>query len=121
MCFISFWRALFGISALQNYVQHISSTYQLFASEQSVSKYSRGVHAADGSGPPPWVAFGKRIVKNFTELQKFKALKDPEGKEKVDGEFENQRKQVVKELSKEANLKASSFIRVLHYLLNFFQ
>lgn len=40
-------------------------------------------------------------------MQKFKALKDPEGKEKVDGEFENQRKQVVKELSKEGNLKAS--------------
>lgn len=80
----------------------------MFSFDQSVSKYSRAVHAADGSGPPPWVPFGKRIVKNHTEMQKFKALKDPEGKEKVDGEFENQRKQVVKELSKEGNLKASS-------------
>ena len=83
--------------------------------EQSVSKYSRGVCAADGSGPPPWVPFGKRIVKNETEMQKFKSLKDPEGKEKIDGEFENQRKQAVKELSKEGNLKVMHTMS--HYLI----
>lgn len=89
----------------------------MFSNGQSISKYSRGVCAADGSGPPPWVPFGKRIVKNHAEMQKFKALKDPEGKEKVDGEFENQRKQVVQELSKEGNLKASC--RSLYCLLTF--
>lgn len=90
--------------------EHISYNliYLFSPAEQSVSKYSRGVCAADGSGPPSWVPFGKRIIKNQTEMQKFKALKDPEGKEKVDGEFENQRKQVVKELSKEGNLKVST-------------
>ncbi|XP_050718336.1 tudor domain-containing protein 3-like isoform X1 [Eriocheir sinensis] len=91
-----------NITVIGGTVQELYDKWKLSA---SVSKYSRGVCAADGSGPPSWVPFGKRIVKNQTEMQKFKALKDPEGKEKVDGEFENQRKQVVKELSKEGNLK----------------
>lgn len=64
--------------------------------------------ATDGSGPPPWVAFGKRIVKDPKEMQQFKALQDPTtGKEKTDDEFENQRKQAVKELAKEGNLKVN--------------
>lgn len=91
-----------NISVIGGTVQELYEKWKLSA---SVSKYSRGVCAADGSGPPPWVPFGKRIVKNPTEMQKFKSLKDPEGKEKTDGEFENQRKQVVKELSKEGNIK----------------
>lgn len=91
-----------NITVIGGTVQELFDKWKLSA---SVSKYSRAVHAADGSGPPPWVPFGKRIIKNPTEMQKFKSLKDPEGKEKVDGEFENQRKQAVKELSKEGNLK----------------
>ena len=50
-------------------------------------------------------------------MQKFKSLKDPEGKEKTDGEFENQRKQVVKELSKEGNIKVMNKVGIVYILL----
>ncbi|CAL4137031.1 unnamed protein product, partial [Meganyctiphanes norvegica] len=59
----------------------------------------------DGSGPPPWVAFGKHINKNYEELNKFKALKDPQVKKEEEDEFESQRKQTVQELAKEGTNK----------------
>ena len=67
------------------------------------------VRAADGSGPPPWVPFGKMINnKVYDDGRNFKALKDVESKDK-DGEFENQRKQAVQELAKEAGSKVIYF------------
>ncbi|XP_042871537.1 tudor domain-containing protein 3-like [Penaeus japonicus] len=84
----------------------VEELYEKWRLSQSVSKYSRNVRAADGSGPPLWVPFGKRILKDQAEMRQFKALKDKEGeKDKEDDEFENQRKQTVKELAKEGASK----------------
>ncbi|XP_071551516.1 uncharacterized protein [Panulirus ornatus] len=91
-----------NISVIGGTVQELYEKWKLSA---SVSKFSRVVRAADGSGPPPWVPFGEHIVKDHREMQKFKALKDSNSKEKEDTEFENQRKQAVKELAKEGNVK----------------
>ena len=70
--------------------------------------YNRIVRATDGSGPPAWVPFGKRIEKkNAEDVRHFKALKDGAVKDKDNDEFESQRKQAVKELAKEGHGKVN--------------
>ena len=60
---------------------------------QGVSKYNRIVSLSDGSGPPPWVPFGKAIVIN--KNKNFKAL----DKKDTKPELENERKQAVQALT----------------------
>ncbi|KAK4305847.1 hypothetical protein Pmani_022289 [Petrolisthes manimaculis] len=104
-----------SLTILGGTVQELFDKWKLSV---SVSKFSRLLRASDGSGPPPWVAFGKRIsadhLPNPKDVHQFRALlRDPnangaggaDAKDRQDDEFENQRKQVVKELAKEGNNK----------------
>ncbi|KAK7081646.1 tudor domain-containing protein 3 [Halocaridina rubra] len=84
----------------------VEELYEKWKLSSSVSKYNRIVRSTDGSGPPPWVPFGKRIEKNNVEdIRHFKALKDTNSKDKSEDEFESQRKQAVRELAKEGQGK----------------
>lgn len=91
-----------NISVIGGTVQELFDKWKL---SSSVSKFNRIVRATDGSGPPAWVPFGKRIEKkNAEEMRHFKSLKDTD-KDKGNDEFESQRKQAVKELAKEGQGK----------------
>ncbi|RXG72318.1 Tudor domain-containing protein 3 [Armadillidium vulgare] len=82
----------------------VEELYQKWKLSESVSKYSRsGVLNCDGTGPPPWVPFGKKIT--VEKEKNFKAMEDSAAKKKENDDFEHQRQQVVMELTKESSQK----------------
>lgn len=92
-----------NISVIGGMVEELYSKWKLAL---SVGKYSvRSAHVLGGSGPPPWVPFGKGINKVYEELNKFKALKDPQVKTEEEDKFEMERKQTVQELAKDGTIK----------------
>lgn len=72
---------------------------------QKLALHTR-VRSAEEGGPPPWIPFGKKIIKASSEQDKnFKALveKDKSGKENA--EFEAQRKDAIAEAAKQGSKK----------------
>lgn len=90
------------------------------------------VRSADDGGPPPWIPFGKKIMKVIDQGKNFKALADKEKSTKENSEFEAQRKDAIAEAAKQGNKKIfgggnqqASFLfklnktRIFNYKFNF--
>ena len=71
---------------------------------QKLAVHSR-VRSAEEGGPPPWIPFGKKIIKVVDQGKNFKALADKEKASKENSEFEAQRKDAIAEAAKQGNKK----------------
>ncbi|CAL7936790.1 unnamed protein product [Xylocopa violacea] len=63
------------------------------------------VRSAEEGGPPPWIPFGKKIIKVSEHDKNFKALAEKEKASKENAEFEAQRKDAIAEAAKQGNKK----------------
>jgi len=63
------------------------------------------VRSAEEGGPPPWIPFGKKIVKVSEQEKNFKALVEKEKPSKENTEFETQRKDAIAEAAKQGSKK----------------
>ncbi|XP_011297634.1 tudor domain-containing protein 3 [Fopius arisanus] len=63
------------------------------------------MRSADEGGPPPWIPFGKKIVKITEQDRNFKALADKDAAPKDNSEFEAQRQAAVAEAAKQGSKK----------------
>ncbi|XP_012218057.1 tudor domain-containing protein 3 isoform X2 [Linepithema humile] len=59
------------------------------------------VRSAEEGGPPPWIPFGKKIIKVSEQDKNFKALVEKEKTGKENSEFETQRKDAIAEAAKQ--------------------
>lgn len=71
---------------------------------QKLAQHTR-VRPAEEGGPPPWIPFGKKIVKISEQDKNFKALADKERASKENAEFEAQRKDAIAEAAKQGSKK----------------
>ncbi|XP_033214951.1 tudor domain-containing protein 3-like isoform X2 [Belonocnema kinseyi] len=71
---------------------------------KKLSVHSR-VRSAEEGGPPPWIPFGKKIIKVVDQAKNFKALADKEKVTNENSEFEAQRKDAIAEAAKQGNKK----------------
>ncbi|XP_029674772.1 tudor domain-containing protein 3 isoform X2 [Formica exsecta] len=63
------------------------------------------VRSTEEGGPPPWIPFGKKIIKVSEQDKNFKALVEKEKTNKENTEFEAQRKDAIAEAAKQGNKK----------------
>ncbi|XP_006622399.1 tudor domain-containing protein 3 isoform X1 [Apis dorsata] len=63
------------------------------------------MRSAEEGGPPPWIPFGKKIIKVSEQDKNFKALAEKEKSSKENAEFEAQRKDAIAEASKQGSKK----------------
>ncbi|XP_076237130.1 tudor domain containing 3 isoform X2 [Calliopsis andreniformis] len=63
------------------------------------------VRSAEEGGPPPWIPFGKKIIKVSEHDKNFKALAEREKSSKENAEFEAQRKDAIAEAAKQGSKK----------------
>ncbi|XP_043252881.1 tudor domain-containing protein 3 [Colletes gigas] len=63
------------------------------------------VRSAEEGGPPPWIPFGKKIIKVTEHDNNFKALAEKEKSTKENTEFETQRKDAIAEAAKQGSKK----------------
>ncbi|XP_015429017.1 PREDICTED: tudor domain-containing protein 3 [Dufourea novaeangliae] len=63
------------------------------------------VQSAEEGGPPPWIPFGKKIIKVTETDKNFKALAEKEKSSKENAEFEAQRKDAIAEAAKQGSKK----------------
>lgn len=63
------------------------------------------VRSTDEGGPPPWIPFGKKIIKVNEHDKNFKALAEKEKSSKENAEFEAQRKDAIAEAAKQGSKK----------------
>ncbi|KAL7290250.1 hypothetical protein TKK_0015952 [Trichogramma kaykai] len=70
---------------------------------KKLASHSR-VRPVEEGGPPPWIPFGKKIVK-IAEQGKFKALAEKEKEKEENAEFEAQRKNAIAEAAKQGSKK----------------
>ncbi|XP_032664027.1 tudor domain-containing protein 3 isoform X2 [Odontomachus brunneus] len=61
--------------------------------------------SAEEGGPPPWIPFGKKIIKVSEQDKNFKALAEKEKPSKENTEFETQRKDAIAEAAKQGSKK----------------
>ncbi|XP_031844946.1 tudor domain containing 3 [Nomia melanderi] len=63
------------------------------------------VRSTEEGGPPPWIPFGKKIIKVSENDKNFKALAEKEKSSKENAEFEAQRKDAIAEAAKQGSKK----------------
>ncbi|CAK9825994.1 Tudor domain-containing protein 3 [Anthophora retusa] len=63
------------------------------------------VRSVEEGGPPPWIPFGKKIIKVSEQDKNFKALAEKEKSSKENAEFEAQRKDAITEAAKQGSKK----------------
>ena len=63
------------------------------------------MRSAEEGGPPPWIPFGKKIIKVVDQVKNFKALADKEKATNENSEFEAQRKDAIAEAAKQGSKK----------------
>ncbi|KAG7206898.1 hypothetical protein KM043_000795 [Ampulex compressa] len=63
------------------------------------------VRSAEEGGPPPWIPFGKKIIKVSEHDKNFKALAEREKSTKENAEFEALRKDAIAEAAKQGSKK----------------
>ncbi|XP_025158428.1 tudor domain-containing protein 3 isoform X2 [Harpegnathos saltator] len=63
------------------------------------------VRSAEEGGPPPWIPFGRKIIKVSEQDKNFKALAEKEKPSKENSEFEAQRKDAIAEAAKQGSKK----------------
>lgn len=80
----------------------ISNFYFYFF--QKLASHSR-VRPIEEGGPPPWIPFGKKILKVSEPGKNFKALAEKEKTVEENAEFEAQRKNAIAEAAKQGSKK----------------
>lgn len=63
------------------------------------------MRSTEEGGPPPWIPFGKKIIKVSEHDKNFKALAEKEKSSKENTEFEAQRKDAIAEAAKQGSKK----------------
>ncbi|XP_046748370.1 tudor domain-containing protein 3 isoform X2 [Diprion similis] len=82
----------------------VPSLVEKWEMNKKLAQHSR-VRPAEEGGPPPWIPFGKKIIKISEQDKNFKALADKERASKENAEFEAQRKDAIAEAAKQGNKK----------------
>lgn len=81
------------------------------------------MRSAEEGGPPPWIPFGKKIIKVSEQDKNFKALAEKEKSSKENAEFEAQRKDAIAEASKQGSKKVfgggNKQVHFINYLLHY--
>lgn len=86
------------------YEGKVANLVEKWELNKKLAVHSR-VRSADDGGPPPWIPFGKKIMKVIDQGKNFKALADKEKSTKENSEFEAQRKDAIAEAAKQGNKK----------------
>lgn len=86
------------------YEGKVANLVEKWELNKKLAVHSR-VRSADDGGPPPWIPFGKKIMKVIDQGKNFKALADKEKSTKENTEFEAQRKDAIAEAAKQGNKK----------------
>ncbi|KAE8751973.1 hypothetical protein FOCC_FOCC001136 [Frankliniella occidentalis] len=78
----------------------VTHMYEKWDLNRSLAKHKRG--GGEDGGPPPWTAFGQKIVRSHPSDRNFKSLqdKDKQNTEAFNPEFEAQRKDAIAEAGK---------------------
>lgn len=63
------------------------------------------LRSVEEGGPPPWIPFGKKIIKVTEQGKNFKALGEKEKTTEENAEFEAQRKNAIAEAAKQGSKK----------------
>ncbi|KAK2584759.1 hypothetical protein KPH14_007085 [Odynerus spinipes] len=82
----------------------VSSLIEKWELNKKLAHHSR-VRPAEEGGPPPWIPFGKKIIKTSDKDKNFKALAEKEKTSKENAEFEAQRKDAIAEAAKQGSKK----------------
>ncbi|XP_071560999.1 tudor domain-containing protein 3 isoform X2 [Temnothorax nylanderi] len=82
----------------------VASLVEKWELNKKLASHTR-VRSADEGGPPPWIPFGKKIVKVSEQDKNFKALAEKEKPSKENTEFEAQRKDAIAEAAKQGSKK----------------
>ncbi|XP_012283444.1 tudor domain-containing protein 3 [Orussus abietinus] len=89
------------VSILGGKVSNLVEKWEL---NKKLALHSR-VRSMEEGGPPPWIPFGKKIVKVSDQDKNFKALAEKEKVSKENAEFEAQRKDAIAEAAKQGSKK----------------
>ncbi|XP_011880090.1 PREDICTED: tudor domain-containing protein 3 [Vollenhovia emeryi] len=82
----------------------VASLVEKWELNKKLASHTR-VRSAEEGGPPPWIPFGKKIIKVSEQDKNFKALADKEKPNKENTEFETQRKDAIAEAAKQGSKK----------------
>lgn len=82
----------------------VSNLVEKWELNKKLAHHSR-VRSAEEGGPPPWIPFGKKIIKISDKDKNFKALAEKEKTSKENAEFEAQRKDAIAEAAKQGSKK----------------
>ncbi|XP_011499067.1 PREDICTED: tudor domain-containing protein 3 [Ceratosolen solmsi marchali] len=82
----------------------VASLIEKWELNKKLALHSR-VRTVEEGGPPPWIPFGKKIVKIIEHGKNFKALAEKEKFTEENAEFEAQRKNAIAEAAKQGNKK----------------
>ncbi|XP_046623803.1 tudor domain-containing protein 3 isoform X1 [Neodiprion virginianus] len=82
----------------------VPSLVEKWEMNKKLAQHTR-VRPAEEGGPPPWIPFGKKIIKISEQDKNFKALADKERASKENAEFEAQRKDAIAEAAKQGSKK----------------
>ncbi|KAL6259056.1 hypothetical protein P5V15_008978 [Pogonomyrmex californicus] len=89
------------VSVLGGKVANLVEKWEL---NKKLASHTR-VRSAEEGGPPPWIPFGKKIIKVSEQDKNFKALVEKEKPNKENTEFEAQRKDAIAEAAKQGSKK----------------
>ncbi|XP_011342307.1 tudor domain-containing protein 3 isoform X2 [Ooceraea biroi] len=82
----------------------VASLVEKWELNKKLALHSR-VRSAEEGGPPPWIPFGKKIIKVSEQDKNFKALMEKDKPSKENTEFETQRKDAIAEAAKQGSKK----------------
>ncbi|XP_035722921.1 tudor domain-containing protein 3-like [Vespa mandarinia] len=82
----------------------VSSLVEKWELNKKLAHHSR-VRSAEEGGPPPWIPFGKKIIKISDRDKNFKAIAEKDKSSKENAEFEAQRKDAIAEAAKQGSKK----------------
>ncbi|XP_071641761.1 tudor domain-containing protein 3 isoform X1 [Temnothorax longispinosus] len=82
----------------------VASLVEKWELNKKLASHTR-VRSAEEGGPPPWIPFGKKIVKVSEQDKNFKAPAEKEKPSKENMEFEAQRKDAIAEAAKQGSKK----------------
>ncbi|XP_015187907.1 PREDICTED: tudor domain-containing protein 3 [Polistes dominula] len=82
----------------------VSGLVEKWELNKKLANHSR-VRSAEEGGPPPWIPFGREIMRISEQDKNFKALAEKDKSSKENAEFEAQRKDAIAEAAKQGSKK----------------
>ncbi|XP_014214829.1 tudor domain-containing protein 3 [Copidosoma floridanum] len=89
------------VQVLGGKVSHMVEKWEL---NKKLASHSR-VRSVEEGGPPPWIPFGKKIIKIMEQGKNLKTLSEKEKPSEENAEFEAQRKNAIAEAAKQGSRK----------------